>query len=262
MLTPTQIDARKGKLTASRIAVLMNGNLEGIMRLYQEMRGEIPEVDMSDVWPVRLGQATEALNLEWYERKNNTKLSGQGVVIQSSILAFAACTLDGWDERLKCPVECKHTGGREPVEVVIDRYQPQMQWQMMVTEASQCAISIILGANPPIIEFIERNDDYIDEMIQRGVQFMECVEKGTPPVALPAVPPPADAKLIYDMATSNQWASEADEWLDTREAASRNDDAAKILKSLVPADAKKCFGHGVQITRDRAGRLSLREHKP
>ena len=35
--------------------------------------------------------------------------------------------------------------------------------------------------------------------------------------------------------------------------------SAKILKSLVPSDAKKCFGYDVQITRDRAGRLSLRE---
>jgi hypothetical protein len=36
-------------------------------------------------------------------------------------------------------------------------------------------------------------------------------------------------------------------------------DAAKVLKSLVPPDARKAFGYDVQITRDRAGRLSLRE---
>jgi hypothetical protein len=90
---------------------------------------------------------------------------------------------------------------------------------------------------------------------------MECVETGTPPIALaPVEPPPGELKL-YDMSMNNQWVSEASEWLQTREAASRNDDAAKILKSLVPADAKKCSGHGIQITRDRANRLSLREIK-
>jgi hypothetical protein len=34
-----------------------------------------------------------------------------------------------------------------------------------------------------------------------------------------------------------------------------------MLKELVPADAKKCTGHGVFISRNRAGNLSLRELK-
>src|SRR5262245_47111930 len=99
MLTAAQVEARKGKLTASRVAVLMNGDAEGIMRLYQEMRGELAEEDLSGVWPVRLGEATEALNIEWCERKG-LKVSGQGAVIQSSKLEFAAATLDGWIESL------------------------------------------------------------------------------------------------------------------------------------------------------------------
>ena len=37
--------------------------------------------------------------------------------------------------------------------------------------------------------------------------------------------------------------------------------AEKILKHLMPEDAKKALGHGVQITRDRVDRLSLRPSK-
>ena len=33
----------------------------------------------------------------------------------------------------------------------------------------------------------------------------------------------------------------------------------KTLKSIMPQEAKKAFGAGIRITRDRAGRLSLRE---
>lgn len=261
MLTDAQIAARKGKLTASRVAVLMTGDAEGIMRLYMEMRGELEPEDLTGIWPVRLGEATEALNLEWWERKNGMKLSGHGVVIQSPKLTFAAATLDAWCEELKCPIEVKHCGGREPLEVVIDRYQPQMQWQMFVTDAQQCCLSVILGTNEPVSEFIPRDDDYIDEMVVRACDFMGCVEHGEPPIALEAVPAPADITKLYNMNGNNKWSSEAGEWLETREAAARNDDAKAILKSLVPADAKKCFGHGVQITRDRAGRLSLRAEK-
>jgi len=261
MLTPEQIAARKGMMTASRIAPLMTGDVEAIMRLYQEMVGELEPEDLTGLWPVRLGEATEALNLEWFERKNNLKLAGLGVFIKSARFAWAGATLDAWCEELTCPVEAKHVGGREPLEVIIDRYQPQMQWQMMVTEAEQCALSVILGANEPVVEFIPRDNDYIGIEIDRAAQFMEFVAKREPPVVLPPVEPPADANKIYDFTGNNYWSAAATHWLQTRDAAKQNDDAAKILKSTVPDDAKKCFGYGVQITRDRAGRLSLREFK-
>ena len=154
------------------------------------------------------------------------------------------------------PLEAKHVGGREPIEIIIERYQPQMQWQMFVTGASQCALSVIMGASEPIVEFIPRDDNYIAEMVKRGEQFMAHVRNRTPPVVLDAVPAPIDASRVYDMAADNVWGDQAAIWLDTRSAASE-----KVLKSRVPEDAKKCFGHGVRITRDRASRLSLREDR-
>jgi predicted phage-related endonuclease len=262
MLTPAQLDARRGKLTASRVACLMEGNREKILRLYRELTGEEAEEDLSDVWAVQLGSATEALNLEWYERKTHAPLSFKGDVIVSFQDMRFACTLDGFDDTLNCPVECKHVGGREPLEVVIDRYQPQMQWQMYITETDQCVLSVIMGANEPIIEFIPRDDGYITEMVNRAKQFMHCVEMRREPVELDPVAPPIDASKVYDMTESNSWAEAAYVWLGNRASKDRCVDAEKILKSMVPADAKKCSGHAVQITRDRAGRLSLREATP
>jgi hypothetical protein len=60
------------------------------------------------------------------------------------------------------------------------------------------------------------------------------------------------------MQGNNKWAAHADEWIKTKPAADTCKDAEKSLKALVPDDAKKCHGYGIQITRDRAGRLSLR----
>jgi hypothetical protein len=258
MLTRAQLDARAGKLTASRISALMTGDAEKVMRLYREMIGEQPEEDMSDVWPVQLGSVTEALNLDWYERNGNP-LSRRGEVVSHPIFEWAAATLDGWDTILLCPIECKHVGGREPLEVVIDRYQPQMQWQMECTQAPQCALSVIMGTNEPVIEYIPFDHAYTTEMIRRGAQFMDFVRRREPPVALAPVPPPCDPTKIIDMTGNNGWAHAAGAWLDTKLSAERCKNSEKILKEYVPADAKKCFGHGVQITRDRANRLSLRE---
>lgn len=259
MLSPEQIKARAGKLTASRVACLMTGDAQAIMRLYREMIGEELPEDLSHVWPVRLGEATEALQLNWYEEQTGTPLLHRGAVIIHPRHPWAAATLDGWDETLHCPIECKHVGGREPLEVIIDRYQPQMQWQMEVTFAKQCGLSVIMGANAPVVEFIERDEDYAAEMVKRGRQFMDCVAAGREPVALDPVAAPVDATKVIDMQGNNAWADRAAEWISTKPLSDRCRDAEKILKAMMPDDAKKAFGYGVQITRDRASRLSLRE---
>src|SRR5262245_8556504 len=257
-LTAARIEQRRGKLTASRIACLMTSDEAAIFRLWQEMIGEAQPDSLDEIWAAQLGLATEDLNLRWFEKKNSP-LSRRGEFVIHPQYPWAAGTLDAWCDQLKCPVEAKHVGGREPLEVVIDRYAPQTQWQMECTGAEQCALSIIVGANEPLLEFVERDADYADEMIVRGRQFMRFVEQRKPPVVLPPVPPPITADKSYDMTGNNLWASSAAVWRTTRATALACDEAGKILKSIVPADALKCFGHGVRITRDRAGRLSLRE---
>jgi hypothetical protein len=156
-------------------------------------------------------------------------------------------------------IECKHVGGRESIEVNIDRWQPQLQWIMFCTKTKQIALSTIEGANEPRVDIIDRDDEYIAEMVGRGRQFMNCVEARKPPVVLPAVPPPVVATKSYDMTGSNAWSSAAATWLATKAAARDCSDAEKRLKAIVPDDARKVTGYGVVITRDRAGRLSLRE---
>jgi hypothetical protein len=258
MLSPAQIEARRGRLTASRVACLMVGDVEKILRLYREMIGEAVEEDLSSVWPVQLGAATEQLNLDWYEMRKNP-LSRRGEVVVHPRHEWAAATLDAWDDTLFCPIECKHVGGREPLEVIVDRYQPQMQWQMEVTTANQCGLSVIMGASPPIVEYIERDPDYAAEMIHRGAQFMECVARRIVPVHLAPVAGPVVVSKDYDMSGNNHWASAAATWLMTKLAAHDHAAAEKELKAIVPDDARKVTGYGVSITRDRAGRLSLRE---
>jgi predicted phage-related endonuclease len=266
MLSPDQIKAREGKLTASRVACLMTGDAAKIHQLWLEMTGDpsfVPE-DLSDVWPVRLGECTEQLNLDWFERTNGVRVERRGEVVVHPLVRWASATLDGFvdDEDGGYVVETKHVGGREPLEIIVERYFPQMSWQLFVAGASQCALSVIMGANAPIVEFIDRDQIYIDEMVLRGAQFMGFVERREPPVVLEAVPPPVDPTKNVDMAESDkseEWKRFAQQWLQVCGAMQTAKDSEKILKSLVPADAKKAFGNGVRITRDRANRLSLRE---
>lgn len=261
MLTAEQVKMRAGRMTGSRIGTLMKGDPEPIYHLWQEMTGhpEYEPEDLTGVWAVQLGATTEALNLRWAERKYGPiNLKGDFVIAFEP--SWAGCTLDGWLVDHKVPIECKHVGGREPYEVVVERYQPQLQWTMMVTDARECAFSVIAGANEPIVEFIPRDIEYIEHhLLPRARQFMEHVRNKTVPVDMPTIPSPAVVKKVYDMSQHPQWRTSADVWLQTYKAVEVAKEHEKILKALVPEDAKQAHGCRIKITRDRAGRLSLRE---
>jgi len=262
MLSPEQVKARAGRFGASDVGVLMRGETGPILELWKEKTGHPEHVplDLSGVWAVQLGNATEQLNLTWAERKYGPVLRrGQNVIAFDP--EWAACTLDGWLEDHKVPIECKHVGGREPYEVVVERYQPQLQWIMFVTDAREIAFSVIIGANEPVIEFIPADPEYIGELVLRATQFWRHVQDKTPPVDVPTVPPPALIKKTYDMSSHPAWPASAASWLQSYGAVEIAKHHEKILKALMPDDAKVCHGCGVRITRDRAGRLSLREDR-
>lgn len=257
-LTAEQLKAREGKLTASRVACLMEGDEAKILNLWRELVGDpafVPE-DYTQVWPVRLGSATEDLHLEWIERKRG-KVSRRGDVALHKDHDWAAATLDGWLDSHQCPVECKHVGGFEKLETVIQRYMPQCHWQMLVTGSPQCLFSVIEGAREPVSEFIVLDKQYGDELMARATTFMKYVRSLTPPVDLPEILAPVKAIKEYDYSTNNAFVSAAADWLTNKAAAKAFDDATVTIKDLCPRDAIKVHGGGVVVNRDRANRLKI-----
>lgn len=257
-LTTAQLAARKGKLTASRVAVLMGGDASAIYNLWLELTGQpFDEEDLSSVWHVQLGSATEMLNLHWFALKHGAIDRIGDVVVHDS--GDYAATLDAWSVSLACPIECKHVGGFESLETIIDRYQPQMHWQMIMTQATRCALSVIMGAQEPVVEIIDYDPAYGLEMQLRAASFMEHVKARTNPVVLPPLPVPVIPDRVVDMTGNNEWADMANVWLTNKISADLCKGVEKDLKAAMPADALQAHGHGIRIKRDRAGRLSLRE---
>lgn len=260
MLTAEQKKLREGKLTASRVSALMSGEKQKLYDLWREVSGDPDYVapDLNHIWPVRLGSHTEELNLDWFGEKRHCVVSRRGEVVLHPKYDWAAATLDGWHSLEGVCIETKHVGGRETLEKVLARYYPQFTWQMIVTETSYLYASIIEAANEPLVEKIEFDRPYAEELWRRAVDFMRCVDNLTPPVALEPIAAKIPAVNLYDMTSNNVWGDSAVTWLENIEASRKADTAAKMLKSLVPADAKICRGRGVEISRDRASRLSLK----
>ena len=261
MLTETQKLAREGKLTGSRVACLMTGDKEKIIQLWRELCGDptYVEENLDDVWAVRLGETTERLNLDWYEKVKGKTLTRRGEVVVHPDYPWAAATIDGFDHALPGPVECKHVSSFEKFDTVLSRYQPQFHWQMECTQTRYCVASVIEGARQPRYEIIEYNKEYAEELMRRALKFMEHVWDMTEPVVLDVVEAPKISALRdYDMNGNNLWASAAADWLLHRIDKIKYDKAEKQLKETVPNDASTCTGHGVVAKRDRALRLSIR----
>lgn len=263
MLTETQIRQRDGKLTASRVGVLMGGDPQKIHDLWREMTGDpsyVPE-DLSDVWPVQLGSHTESLHLDWIQKRLVEPVTRRGEVVTAKGNEWAAATLDGWLD--KVPVECKHVGAYQKPDDIRARYQAQLHWQMMVTNTKKCVLSVIYGASEPVQEIVDFNEEYGAELAKRAEQFMHCVETLTPPVALPEVAAPVKIETYrkVDMSGSNSWAEHATIWITNKLTAKLFEIATKELKTLVEIDVGEAFGAGVIVTRNKAGSLSIKETK-
>lgn len=263
MLTDKQIAERAGKLTASAIGCLMTGDQAKIMNLWRELTGDPSFVrdDLSDIWPVQLGVATEELHLSWLERKRGVKFTHRGTVHTHPTLKWAAATTDAWWEESGCPVEVKHIGGFEGRDVVRARYMPQVHWLMFCTGAKKALFSVIEGAREPSWEIIPLDEDYAAELLKRAEAFMKCVWELTSPVAQAPVEAPVKAIKTYDYTGNNEWASEASVWVANYKSAKIAAASEKTLKAMVPADAQRVHGYGIEITRNKASSLSLKEIK-
>jgi hypothetical protein len=254
-LTQAQLVAREGKLTASAVGALMSGDQLKIMDLWRRMIGhpDYKEPNWDGMWPVQLGTVTEDLNLNWYERKYDTKVVRRGEVVVASDYPWAAATLDGWVVGKACPIECKHVGGYEPFDRIVERYTPQMTWQMLCCGTDSCVFSVIEGAKEPRISTHFYNSAYADEMLRRGRLFMTHVSDLTPPFIEDKVDAPPAPSREVSMVGSNAWAAHTADWLENMDGAAKAKKAEVNLKGAMPTDAARAFGHGVEITRDRAG---------
>jgi hypothetical protein len=229
---------------------------------------------LSRNWKVRLGTITEPLNLDHYGWKTGRDPQVDVGVVNHPTIKWAACTPDGLDFEVSRVIECKHVGGNEPLTVVHARYAAQVHWQIDCCRhlgITGGIFSIAERTDPPKLDNVDYNAEFGAEMWRRAEEFWKCVETLTPPFPMECAAAPADLSFAdapaaapppskeYDMTGQNEWADHAATWLANYEAADKADDAEKAIKLLMPKDAKRSHGYGVEIVRDRGNKLKLRK---
>ena len=144
-------------------------------------------------------------------------------------------------------------------EGAAEKYMPQLQHNMWVTNAKASVLSIITGGGKWVEITLSADPLYQHLLLTAEKKFWRCVETGDPPRLFGIEPPRPriEAVRIVDMSASNTWAEFANVFLNTRQAHLEHEKSKSELKSLMPEDAKEAIGHGIRAKRSKAGAISF-----
>jgi putative phage-type endonuclease len=217
--------------------------------------------DLSDVLAVQMGTWTEPLNLYWFGKVTGKDVATGFQPVVSSQHPFMRANLDGWCEADVAVFEAKHVSAWDKPDNVVSRYYPQLQHLMCVTETGVAYLSVFYGNNKHEWYAVERDDDYIADLVERERAFWQHVIEDTPPENPDAIQAfiSLDDMREVEMTGSNEWAANATTWLETKDAAKQHRDADKAIKQLVEDDVKLARGHGVVAKRSKNGAITIRE---
>lgn len=258
-LSKEELQIRKGFANASEAGIILGADDDKKLRLYQEKVGEVEPEDLSRVLPVRIGEATEALNLEFLSFHLGYPVTAQQITVESEEFPWMRATLDGMVGNFVA--EAKHVNQSVKPDEILARYTPQVQQQMLLTGAPLAYLSVFFGTMNHEVFEIEADPIFQAQLAETTRRFMECVRDRIPPVDLPSVAVPVEAVRRVDFEGNNEWASHAYVYLSNKGYAKAFDEATKTLKELVEPDVAEAYGHGVVITRSKTGRMTIKAAK-
>ena len=251
---------RRNFIGGSDARTIMGNDEPALIRLWREKRGEIEPEDLSGNLVVQLGVATENLNRQWFERNTGRSVRDVQKRIQHPVLRWMGATLDGMVEAAGAVFEAKFMlPWSFSEEGAAQKYMPQLQHNMWVTNSITSVLSVITGGGKWVEIVVPADSLYQHLLFTAEKKFWRCVESGEPPrlFGIEAPPPRIDAVRVVDMSSSNSWAQFATQFRETREAALRHETAKAELKALMPEDAREAAGHGVRARRSKTGAVTF-----
>jgi len=246
--------------------IILSGDPERVMRLYGEKIGVTEPENLEWVLPVQMGSATEELNCAFFAHATGREVWDRNQSIRVADRIYMRCELDGQtlaENGEPAILECKHVNAFSTVEDVVQRYMPQLHHNMHCAGVRHAVLSIFIGTFKHEIFEVAMDDFYLIGLLDAEEAFWSAVTTRTPPIvsAPIASPVPFEKLRDADMTGSNEWASNALDWLANKDAAKDFDKAAKTIKGLVDADVGKAMGHGIEVKRSKSGSLTIKAEK-
>lgn len=181
MLTQSDIETRRGRISASQIARIVGCSpYGGPYSVWLEVTDRAPI--KAETEAQRMGHLLEPVVLTMYEdRVKNLVKRNIGTQVHHE-RDWQCATPDGicddrWDEWL---VEAKTVAfdgdgwGEDGTEEIPAHYYAQVQWQMSVTGHKRCDVATLFGGREFRIYPIKRNDALIEQLLAAGKKFFDA----------------------------------------------------------------------------------------
>ena len=252
--------SRRRFVGGSDARIIMGQDEAALIRLWREKRGEVEPEDLSGNLLVQLGVVTEHLNRQWFERNTGRAVKDMQKRVRHPVLRWMGATLDGMVEATGAVFESKFMlPWYFSEEAAAQKYLPQLQHNMWVTNSTTSVLSIITGGGKWVEIAVPADSLYQHLLFTAEKKFWRCVESGEPPrlFGIETPPPRLEAVRIFDMSSANSWAEFAVQFRETQDAFLKHEHAKAELKALMPQDAKEAVGHGIRARRSKAGAVSF-----
>lgn len=251
---------RRRTLGASEIAAILG--VEGAygtpLEIWADKTGQLAHEEADKEW-LHFGQVLEPIIAAEFERRAKLKTMEEDRQFISVEWPWLGCSLDRWfvDKPGDGPLELKNTGSfmrHRWDEGIWLPYQVQVQAQMAVTGAERAAVAVLIGGNEFKWALVERNQRFIDAMLEKTYRFWQMVERDEMPD-----PVGADTKLIgvllgkeeagTSVALTGPWLDVDEELTDVKKqikalTARKDELEAKIKKQIGKAERGVLAGGG------------------
>lgn len=267
-LTSEDIAARRTYIGASDAVVIMSGDADKVLALWEVKTGRREPDDLSDVLPVQMGIWTEGLNCYWYEKQTGNRVTHRNEQHVHPTFPFLKGRPDGLvflpDKDARAVWDAKHVGAFSfDMDKTLSKYQPQLHLQMACAGLDYGVLSVFSGTMHWDHRVVERDPLYEARLIAELRSFWDAVQSDTPPVEVASIEPPVPRELmrVVDMGTHNEWIHNEEIYLTNEAAAKDFETAKKSLKALVEGDVREATGRGLKIKRSTSGSLTFSKVK-
>ena len=188
----TREEYYQDKISSSDARAIASGDYYDLEKLWEQKIDHLKD-DLSNVFPVQLGLATEEFHTSWlnkqltrnnvvgYGHEHNLMYEQAHCVVESDSPAhpfILASTIDiayaekEWQELNGVTlVELKHTGEYSNLDKVIENYYPQLQHHMYVWGTHEVMISAIFGNKRQQHDIVKRDDNFLADYMERAMEL-------------------------------------------------------------------------------------------
>jgi len=198
--TGTREEYYQDKISSSDARAIASGDYYDLEKLWEQKIEHIKD-DLSNVFPVQLGLATEYFHTSWLNKQlTRNNVIGYGhqhklmyeqahCVVESDStshpftlastidIAYSDVPINHPNDSIKSIslVELKHTGEYSNLDKVIENYYAQLQHHMYVWGTHEIMISAIFGNKRQQHDIVKRDDNFLADYMKRAMELGELI---------------------------------------------------------------------------------------